>query len=259
MPTKIEWTHPPGFKGETWNPVTGCTKISPGCAHCYAEAITLRFKRGGPFLPGKTTIKVHEDRLDVPLKWQAPRCIFTCSMSDLFHEEVPKEFILRCFLNMADTPHHIYQVLTKRPERMVEVLDHEFRQAAEALGINWPLDNVWLGTSVENQVFADRRIPILLSVPARVHFLSIEPLIKHVDLAGYLFRGECIDWVIVGGESGPKHRIMEEEWVRLLRDQCSWYKVPFFLKQWGGALPGGEALLDGEPVREWPLYLGASA
>ncbi len=259
--------------------MTGCTKVSPGCAHCYAETITLRFKRGPVFLPGKTIIQVHEDRVTIPLRWRDPRCIFTCSMSDLFHEEVPDWFIRRAFMTMAVTPHHIYQVLTKRPERMVAVLaESEFTESLQKLDIPWPLPNVWLGVSVENQVFADRRIPVLLEQPALVHFLSVEPLLKKVTLSYEWMTGRMrplsmsgaytghppgriigagarvsrVDWVIVGGESGPRHRPMDADWVRLLRDQCVGFEVPFFLKQWGGARPGGEALLDGRPWHEWP-------
>ncbi len=170
MPDKsaIEWTD------ATWNPVTGCTKISPGCAHCYAEAITLRFRRGGPFLPGKTTIQLHYDRLDAPAKWRAPRLVFVNSMSDLFHDEVPFDFVEKIFVTMEAHPRHTFQILTKRPERMVEYVDWTG-------GAQWP-DNVWAGVSVENQYWADRRIPLLRKVPARIRFLSCEPLLKPLSL-----------------------------------------------------------------------------
>ena len=183
----IEWTD------ATWNPVTGCTKISPGCAYCYAESITLRFKRGGPFLPGKTTINLHHDRLDAPGKWRSPRRVFVNSMSDLFHEEVPFDFVREVFLRMAEYDQHIYQVLTKRPERMLDYVDW-------GNGPDWP-DHVWAGVSVENQYWADRRIPLLADTPARVRFLSVEPLLKAVDLRSHL---ADIQWVIVGGESGSQ-------------------------------------------------------
>ena len=212
----IEWTD------ATWNPVTGCTKISPGCAHCYAETITLRFKRGGPFLPGKTTIRIHPDRLDDPGKWRAPRRVFVNSMSDLFHEEVPFEYVQQVFERMRSYDSHIYQVLTKRPERMLEYVEW----SNEA----WP-DHVWAGTSVENQHWADRRIPFLQQVPARIRFLSVEPLLKAVDLRPYLL---ALQWVIVGGESGPKYRPMDEDWALRIRDDCVKAGVPFFFKQWGG-------------------------
>ena len=219
MPDKsaIEWTD------ATWNPVTGCTKISPGCAHCYAEGITLRFKRGGPFLPGKSTINLHHDRLGIPGKWKAPRRIFVNSMSDLFHDEVPFDFVREVFCQMEQFDHHTYQILTKRPERMLA-----YFQVSEAL--DWP-ENVWAGASVENQYWADRRIPLLAEVPAKVRFLSVEPLLKAINLREHL---EGIHWVIVGGESGPRSRPMDAKWAEGVRDACVEAGVPFFFKQWGG-------------------------
>ena len=154
----IEWTD------STWNPVTGCTKVSPGCAHCYAEAITLRFKRGSPFLPGQAEIKTHRERLKLPLSWKAPRRIFVNSMSDLFHEEVPLDFIGEVFEVMEQADRHIFQVLTKRHKRLLEIFEQ----------LPWP-SNVWLGVSVENQYWAERRIPNLIQVPVAVRFLSTEP------------------------------------------------------------------------------------
>ena len=210
----IEWTD------ATWNPVTGCTKVSPGCAHCYAEAITLRFKRGGPFLPGKTEVKIHHDRLKLPLSWKTPRRIFVNSMSDLFHEEVPLDFIGEVFEVMARADRHIFQILTKRHDRLLEVFEH----------LPWP-PNVWMGVSVENQYWAERRIPNLIQVPAEVRFLSVEPLLKQLTLGPFL---QDIEWVIVGGESGPKARPIKEQWVLNIRDECLKYGVPFFFKQWGG-------------------------
>ena len=172
MPEKtgIEWTN------ATWNPVTGCTKVSPGCAHCYAEAITLRFKRGGPFLPGKATIQLHYNRLDGPGKWRKPSLVFVNSMSDLFHEEVPFEFVDEVFERMERYNRHTYQILTKRPQQMLDYAD-----SMSASGGCWP-DNVWAGVSVENQYWADKRIPLLCQVPARTRFLSCEPLLKPVNL-----------------------------------------------------------------------------
>ena len=213
----IEWTD------ATWNPVTGCTKISPGCAHCYAERLTLRFKRGGPYLPGQATIQLHYDRLDVLGKWRAPRRIFVNSMSDLFHEEVPFHFVDEIFNRMSEHSQHTYQVLTKRPERMLEYL----RWTKNPL---WPT-HVWAGVSVENQYWADRRIPVLAAVPAKIRFLSVEPLLKAVHLTRYLGQ---LQWVIVGGESGPRSRPMEAEWATRIRDECISAGVPFFFKQWGG-------------------------
>lgn len=284
MPTKIEWTHIPGFKGETWNPVTGCIKVSPGCTHCYAETLTLRFKRGGPFMKGQTTITCHENRVNIPLHWRDPRCVFTCSMSDLFQDGVPDVFILRCLMNMAVMPQHLFLILTKRPERMAELLNK--RHVAEmilSLDLPWPLPNVWLGTSVENQTWVDRRIPALLEAPAVIHFVSAEPLLREIDLSRYLnpfahldratiaavnqglyapaevdaLRQKTVKWVIVGGESGPGHRPMLVPWVAKIRTHCESLAVPFFLKQWGGARPGGEAILHGKEYRQWPVPANA--
>ena len=236
----IEWTD------ATWNPVTGCTKVSPGCAHCYAETLTLRFKRGGPFLPGKSTIRLHQERLDIPGSWRAPRRIFVNSMSDLFHEEVPFSFIQEVFRKMETYDHHVYQVLTKRPERMLEFLKWDGRQQ------NWP-DNIWAGTSVENQYWADRRIPVLLKVPARIRFLSVEPLLRSVDLTTLL---GGLQWVIVGGESGHKARPLKVEWARRIKDACINAGVPFFFKQWGGrtSKAGGRELdgLQWDGMPEFP-------
>ena len=213
----IEWTD------ATWNPVTGCTKISPGCAYCYAEGITLRFKRGGAYLPGKTTIRLHYDRLGAPGKWKAPRRVFVNSMSDLFHEEVPFEFVRAIFVSMVEYDQHTYQVLTKRPERMLEYLKW-------GACTDWP-DHVWVGVSVENQYWADRRIPLLTQVPAKIRFLSVEPLLKAVELGDHL---KEVQWVIVGGESGHKARPMDPDWATSIRDECVEAEVPFFFKQWGG-------------------------
>ena len=236
MPDKsaIEWTD------ATWNPVTGCTKISPGCAHCYAETITLRFKRGGPFLPGKTTINLHPDRLGQPAKWRTPRRIFVNSMSDLFHEEVPFEFVRQVFDAMAENPRHIYQVLTKRPERMLEYVEWTEYE-------HWP-DQVWAGVSVENQRWADARIPLLRKVPCAVRFLSCEPLLKPIDL-----ELDGIQWVIVGGESGLRARKMREEWALAIRNQCRKAGAAFFFKQWGGRTSKTNGrLLQGEEWNEIP-------
>ena len=231
--SSIEWTD------ATWNPATGCTKISPGCAHCYAEAITLRFRRGGRFLPGETTIKLHQDRLKLPLSWKTPRRIFVNSMSDLFHEEIPTSFIQQVFGVMKEATQHTFQVLTKRYERLKELSNE----------LVWP-PNIWMGVSVENQHWADLRIPALIEVPAAVRFLSIEPLLKAVDVSPYL---DELDWVIVGGESGPKARPIQIDWVQNIRDDCSAAGVPFFFKQWGGRTSkAGGKLLDGKIWAEMP-------
>ena len=233
----IEWTD------ATWNPLTGCTKISPGCANCYAEGITLRFKRGGPYLPGKGTIRLHYDRLDAPSKWKSPRRVFVNSMSDLFHEEVPFEYVRKVFRKMETYDAHIYQVLTKRPERMLEFVEWDTERSA------WP-DHIWAGTSVENQYWADRRIPILQKIPAKVRFLSVEPLLKAVDLSPYL---PTLQWVIVGGESGHRARPMNEEWALRIRDDCIEVGIPFFFKQWGGRTSKSRGReLDGRKWDEMP-------
>lgn len=259
----IEWTD------ATWNPVTGCTKVSPGCAHCYAEAVTLRFKYGPAYLPGIAEIKLHPDRLDQPLHWKRPRRIFVNSMSDLFHEEVPDDFIIRVFRTMDRAPQHTFQILTKRPDRMAEWFDQHPCGLVYANGSRpFPLPNVWLGVSVENQYWADRRLPLLAESPAAVRFVSAEPLLKPVSLYSWLtghprefdppeswpsgLRGDAVNWVIAGGESGPRCRPMEADWVRGLRDECIAAGVPFFFKQWGGPRPGGPALLDGREWREFP-------
>ena len=231
--TPIEWTD------ATWNPVSGCTKVSPGCAHCYAETITLRFGRGGPFLPGKGTIRLHSDRLRLPLKWKASRLVFVNSMSDLFHEEVPLHFIEQVFAVMGQATWHTFQILTKRHERLQRVAEK----------LSWP-SNVWIGVSVENQYWADRRIPALLTVPTERRFLSVEPLLKPVDLSQHL---SGIGWVIVGGESGSKARPLQEQWVQSIRDDCLAHGVPFFFKQWGGrtSKAGGRSL-EGRTWDEMP-------
>ncbi len=209
----IEWTE------ATWNPVTGCNKVSPGCKHCYAEIMARRLKAMGQrnYADGfKLTLQPH--MLDRPLRWKKPQVIFVNSMSDLFHENVPLEYIQRVFAVMEQAHWHRFQVLTKRAERLEEISG----------SLPWP-ENVWMGVSVENADYT-HRIDLLRKIPASVKFLSLEPLLgplPDLDLGG-------IDWVIVGGESGRKPRAMEGAWVRDLRDQCVQAGVPFFFKQWGG-------------------------
>jgi protein gp37 len=227
----IEWTD------ATWNPVTGCAKVSPGCTHCYAERLAGRLQAmGNPRYRRGFALTLHEDQLDLPLRWKQPRRIFVNSMSDLFHAEVPADFIARTFAVMARAPWHTFQVLTKRAVRLAELAPH----------LPWP-SNVWQGVSVENARYT-ARAAALATVPAAVRFLSVEPLlgpIPHLPLDG-------IDWVIVGGESGPGHRPLEPAWVRAIRDQCAAAGVAFFFKQWGGRTPkSGGRLLDG---REWSDY-----
>jgi len=211
--TRIEWTE------STWNPLTGCTKISPGCEHCYAERMAKRLRAmGQPNYANGFTLTMHERVLEKPLEWAKPQMIFVNSMSDLFHKDVPLDFIQRVFDVMRRASWHTFQVLTKRSQRLIEV-SNDF---------DWP-DNVWMGVSVENSNYA-YRITHLQQTPARVKFLSLEPLLgplPALDLTG-------IDWVIVGGESGPGARPIREEWVTDLRDQCLATQVPFFFKQWGG-------------------------
>lgn len=211
--SSIEWTE------STWNPLTGCTKISPGCKHCYAERMAHRLQAmGSANYRNGFTLTLHEHVLEYPLRWKKPQMIFVNSMSDLFHEDVPLDFILRVFDVMRRSYWHIFQVLTKRSVRLME-LNTE---------IDWP-PNVWMGVSVENQKYM-YRIDHLRNTDAHIKFLSLEPLLgplPHLDLTG-------IHWVIVGGESGPGARPMEAEWVRSIRQQCQAESVPFFFKQWGG-------------------------
>lgn len=344
--TAIEWTD------TTWNPVTGCSKVSPGCANCYAERVTKRFQSGEgawkfkPWTPENAAenVVLHPERMSAPRRWKKHRRVFVNSMSDLFHENVPDGFIAWVWMTMSQT-HHTYQVLTKRPERMLDFVTRwndltgenfsDFKNARgpdatraahpsgrgqlyaaylEELGkttggeppegcawptfdwmegpMRWgrrPLFNVWLGVSVENQHWADERIPTLLQTPARVRFLSIEPMLGPIDLQGPVdgtFTAEYpnlgLHWVIAGGESGgpPDRQLVEQvsecvsydrisgskhtrlwkpkpealRWVQDLRDQCLGYGIPFFFKQWGGPRPtsGGREIYG----REWNEFPG---
>lgn len=227
--TKIEWTD------YTWNPVTGCTKVSQGCKFCYAETLFTRF--GKQFGHEFTEVWVHGERLDEPVNMKKKikgKKVFVCDMSDLFHERVPDDFIYDVFITIHKCPETTFQILTKRPVKAQRIL----RNLADAGLFEVPLPNVWLGVSVENKATADERIPLLLQIPAAVRFLSCEPLLGPIDLSAYLSPaggGKGVDWVITGGESGP--RPMHPNWVRNLRDQCASANVPFFFKQWGGWLP----------------------
>lgn len=287
--SKIEWTD------ATWNPLRGCTRVSEGCRNCYAERMAARYSGPGLAFEGVAEMTEHgprwtgavkclPEKLDEPMKWRKPRRVFVNSMSDLFHPAVPEEFIWQVFAVMAACKQHTFQILTKRPERMAAVLGHpeaphRFEAACDALAgdkgwcyveSDYPLPNVQLGVSVENQKAADERIPLLVETPAAVRFLSAEPLLGHINLRAYPLRHVCADcghecwhherpldrkenkvcpvchspwcadteprvihWVIVGGESGPGARPMHPEWVRSLRDQCQAAGVPFFFKQWG--------------------------
>lgn len=299
--TKIEWTD------ATWNPVTGCTKVSPGCDHCYAEGIANRFA-GGAAWPNGFDVTLREKRLTEPFRWHEPKRVFVNSMSDLFHEAISDDYIARVFAVMAATPQHTYQILTKRharlraylrdscrcgtghppmthllsrvawavsranPERIPGDFDEEALRA-----VTWPLPNVWLGVSVEDQQWANVRVPALLETPAAVRFLSCEPLLGPVSLAGavdgtcwwcrgsgYLggrnwvaqsdvepncwhcngqgLDGRRVNWVIVGGESGAGARPMDPDWVRTLRSQCEATLTPFFFKQWGSHDESGKRM-----------------
>jgi protein gp37 len=232
MSTAIEWTN------ATWNPATGCTKVSPGCAHCYIECTPPFRTKGIRFLKGTIPVTFHADRLDQPLDWRIPRRVFVNSMSDLYHDDIPDAFILQVFDTMQRAHWHQFQIVTKRNTRL--------RNLAPRLP--WSA-NVWQGVSVENAAHL-YRIADLHAVPAAVRFLSIEPLlgpIPHLPLDG-------IHWVIVGGESGPQHRPMDAAWVRDLRAQCVAAGVAFLFKQWGGLTPKARGrVLDGRTYDEMPV------
>ena len=233
----IEWTE------ATWNPVTGCTKISPGCKNCYAERMAHRLQAMGQnrYRDG-FRLTLQPDVVEAPLHWKRGRLVFVNSMSDLFHRDVPLEYIQRCFDIMRQATQHTFQILTKRPDHAADIADQ----------LPWPA-NVWMGTSVENADYLDR-IDQLRRIPAAVRFLSIEPLLgplPKISLSG-------IQWVIVGGESGPGARPMKPEWVTSIRDQCVKQRVPFFFKQWGGpnkSLTG--RTLDGRTWDEMPRLGGS--
>lgn len=278
--TKIEWTRSDdGTPGATWNPVTGCTKLSPaspGCQNCYASTFAERF-RGAPghYFERGFDVQLRPEKLDQPLRWRKPRRIFVNSMSDLFHDDVPTDFIAKVFAIMALAPQHTFQVLTKRHARMRSLLSADYFRAevhghaawwADHLNLklpqpHWPLPNVWLGVSTENQRWADIRIPALLDTPAAVRFISAEPLLGSIDLRQSFAKWvppidhqawatadktkvpggveemlrvrDVLHWVIVGGESGPGARPMHPDWARALRDQCTAAGVPFLFKQHG--------------------------
>lgn len=270
--SKIEWTE------ATWSPVIGCTKVSAGCKHCYAEReVETRWSKNPKSIwYGRrfTDVLCRPEAISgagSPLRWKKPRRIFVCPRADLFHPDVPAQFIADVFGVMAATPQHTFQVLTKRPERMLNMLGAgcmgAFDDAVEECmamytdaPLTWPLPNVWIGVSIEDQATADERIPLLLQTPAAVRWVSAEPLLGRISLRGYLDDtcgicggrrrgargGDCggcsgtgrrlcpaLDWAVVGGESGPHARPMHPDWARSLRDQCSAAGVPFLFKQWG--------------------------
>lgn len=232
--SKIEWTE------ITWNPLTGCTKISPGCLNCYAEKMALRLKSMGvKNYKNGFDLTLHEHMLDVPFKLGKPKIIFVNSMSDLFHEDVPFEFIQKIFHVMNQNKQHIFQVLTKRSRRMLEFSNK----------INFT-QNIWLGVSVENSDYT-YRVDNLLQTNASLKFVSFEPLIGPIDN----FNTGGIDWVIVGGESGPKARLMQKDWVNSLKCQSIKNNIPFFFKQWGGINKKKSGrLLDGKTWDQMPHY-----
>jgi protein gp37 len=271
--TKIEWTE------ATWNPITGCTVISQGCKNCYAMQLAGTRLKNHPSRAGLTRqnkdghhvwtgeVRLNEGWLDQPLRWKTPRMIFVCAHGDLFHESVPDEWIDRVFAVMALCPQHTFQVLTKRAGRMRGYLkrfdephkhwptmrNDDWDTAIVALwqvmedngydhrstASTWPLPNVWLGMSVEDQATANERIPLLLDTPAAVRWISAEPLLSEIVLNGWIGYQNTpqLDWVVAGGESGTNARPMHPDWARALRDQCAANGVPFFFKQWGGWLP----------------------
>ena len=254
--TSIEWTttvHPDGTvtPGSTWNPVSGCSKVSPGCTGCYAEALSTRF--GWTTLPwtarnAAENVRLHPDRLDLPLRWREPRRIFANSMSDLFHEQVPFEFIQSVFEVMDKADRHTFLVLTKRPERMRDVLVRLYERSY--LDQYEPLPNVWIGVSAEDQRRADERLPLLLDTPAAIRWVSAEPLLGPLDLMEWL---PGLDWVVGGGESGANFRPCDPAWLRSLRNQCLATGTAFFCKQGAARLPGrptGDPDLDG--CKEFP-------
>lgn len=262
--TGIEWTD------ATWNPVTGCTKVSPGCDHCYAATFAERW-RGTPghYFERGFDVQLRPEKLDLPLRWRKPRKVFVNSMSDLFHDAVPDKYIARVFAVIAACPEHTFQILTKRHARMRALLGSDgfnqrvahtlLREHGAVLRVSdWPLRNVWLGVSTEDQKWADIRIPALLDTPAAVRWISAEPLLGSIDLSRWLHYRPIganlamepmppsmvracgltpLDWVVVGGESGHGARPMHPQWARSLRDQCVAAEVPFLFKQWGAFRP----------------------
>ncbi len=259
--TRIEWCD------YVWNPVSGCTKVSAGCAYCYAESMAHRFWGERKF----SDVLIHPDKLNEPLKLRKPAKIFVNSMSDLFHPDVPDEFIHDVFSHMLGfgNNRHTFMILTKRQKRMLALLgsDPFFKfWLAAGTANDFDISHVWLGVSVEDQKTADERIPILLQTPAAHRFISVEPMLGAVDFnsiimpdgdhLGKLFNhgtGTGIDWVICGGETGPGARPIQREWVIDLRDQCVGVSVPFFFKQWGGKANGNHLhIIDGVEWHQFP-------
>lgn len=259
--TGIEWTD------ATWNPVTGCTEVTPGCDHCYAKTFAERW-RGTPghYFENGFDVQLRPDKLDQPLRWKKPRKVFVNSMSDLFHDGVPGDYIIDVFVVMAMAKQHTFQLLTKRHGRMRSLLsDPGFRDEVQTrmeiiehpqpVSLTWPLPNVWVGVSAEDQKRADLRIPALLNTPAAIRFVSAEPLLGPIDIVQAMNRDPRnaggIDWVIAGGESGRNARAVHPDWIRGLRDDCKG-TIAFLFKQWGEYEPEcqlGISAGDGKFIR----------
>jgi protein gp37 len=245
MSTKIEWVRNlDGTQGKTWNPITGCTKISRGCLNCYAERIAKRLAgRHGYHLDHPFILTLHPNRLIQPLSWNKPLMVFVCSMSDIFHDEVPDSYILQTLEIIKRTPQHIYQILTKRSKRMLK-FSRKIR--------NWP-ENVWIGVTVEASEYKER-IDLLRQIKAPIRFLSCEPLLDDLGILNL----ERIDWVIVGGESGWNSRPMHSEWAASIRDQCLKGNIPYFFKQWGGSnKKAAGRRLEGKEWSQMPVFPAA--
>ena len=263
--TTIEWCD------ATWNPITGCTRVSRGCEHCYAERLAAGRLRHHTSRAGLTddhgrwngVVRFNEEWIEQPLHWRKPRRIFVCAHSDLFHENVPDAWIDRVFAVMGTARQHVFQILTKRPERMRNYIMHKAEKRLVKGGrppdINlwyagWPLPNVWIGTSVEDQQTLNVRWPVLRETPAAVRWLSIEPLLGGITLDGgvdgpdHLEGANRPDWVVVGGESGPGYRPMAPDWARLIRDQCDFAGCAFYMKQ----MAGKAAIPSDLMIREYP-------
>ncbi len=272
LASKIEWLWMPGYQGEYWNPVTGCTKTSPGCANCYAETFAIRFGRdGGSYLPGKAEINFHQERMGIPFGWRKPRMCFINSVSDLFHDEVTDAQIDAILSVVFRNPRHIFVSLTKRPKRMLEyfgdepwkqtvrrdTIERAIRREGSLASLKWPIPNLWMGVSVENQHFADERIPLLRKVPTVIRWVSVEPLLGPINFEGHIERHDkdgrdvtglsglwddfdtrSIDWFVTGGESGAGARPMHPLWLSNGIDAADTMAgVPVFFKQWGHYRP----------------------
>ena len=243
--TKIAWTD------KTWNPVTGCTKVSEGCRNCYAEEIAKK-RAGTKGFPNGFDLTIRQERINNPIGWKTPKIIFVNSMSDLFHTDIPLDYLSEIWYIMAAAANwHVYQILTKRPDEMAYRIAH--------LRLNMT-PNIWLGTSVEDQRSADKRIPHLMSIPRANKFLSCEPLIGEIDLSRWIpgnsDRPDGIKWVIDGGESGQRRRWAQPKWFKRIRDLCIQSEIPYFHKQGNSVRPGADVLLDGVEWKQQPEWKG---